>query len=230
TARKPTVNLWHGAGIKWAGPLFPQRRLRSRPCDAIVAPSRLWGGRTAEFCGLTEADTVMTGYPRNDELFRPTPTDRLVSLGIDGDFVVWLPSYRNTRAEGTMAAIHDGIDETGDAALTAAFAAVVAILAEHDLRVVVKPHPLDAVARAVPGAVVVDDQDLEYDGVAPYGLLGAARGLVSDSSSAWTDFLLLDRPIGFFFPDRVEYVSGRGVFPPDVLEWLPGPLLDTPDQ
>src|SRR5699024_6947918 len=53
TARKPTVNLWHGAGIKWAGPLFPQRRLRSRPCDAIVAPSRLWGGRTAEFCGLT---------------------------------------------------------------------------------------------------------------------------------------------------------------------------------
>lgn len=230
TARKPTVNLWHGAGIKWAGPLFPQRRLRSRPCDVIVAPSRLWGGRTAEFCGLSDADTLLTGYPRNDELFRPTPADRLSRLGIDGDFVVWLPSYRNTRAMGTMPAIHDGVDRAGDVALTAAFAAVVEVLAEHDVRVVVKPHPLDAVARAVPGAVAVSDQDLADHGITLYGLLGAARGLVSDTSSAWTDFLLVDRPIGFFFPDREQYASGRGVFPDDVLDWLPGPLLDTPDE
>ena len=225
--RKPTVNLWHGAGIKWAGPLFPERRLRSRPCDLIVAPSRLWGGRIAEFCGLSEPDALFTGYPRNDELFRAVPPDRLAGLGIDHDFVVWLPSYRNARAAGTMAAMHDGVDEVGDRALTAQFAAVVEILADHGLQVVVKPHPLDAVARSVPGAVVVDDRVLEDHGVTLYGLLGAARGLVSDTSSVWSDFLLLDRPIGFFFPDRQEYAAGRGVFPADVLDWLPGPLLDS---
>lgn len=228
--RKPIVNLWHGAGIKQAYPLFPNRRLRGRPSDLVVAPSRVWGGRNAEASGLADDDTLFVGYPRNDQLFRPAGSGDLERLGITGDFVVWLPSFRTVGEQGTMLAQQDGIDVAGDQQLTEDFGVVVAALARHGVQTLVKPHPMDVVARAVPGTVVVDDEQLEHLGLPLYAVLGAARGLISDHSSAWGDFLLLDRPIGFFFPDRHEFARGRGVYPPDALDWLPGPFLDTPAQ
>lgn len=228
TPRKPTVNLWHGAGMKFSAALFPQRPLRSRPSDVIAAPSVLWGVRCAEISGLTAEDALLVGYPRNDQLFRPASADRLRRLGITGDFVVWLPSYRQTAQRGTMRAQRDSADEAADRSLADQFATVVEILGTAGFQVVVKPHPLDATARATRGAVIVDDDELERLGIPLYSLLGAASGLITDTSSVWADFLLLDRPIGFFFPDREAYRDGRGLYPADILDWLPGPQLDDP--
>jgi len=230
TPRKPTVNLWHGAGMKFNVPLFPQRRLRSKPSDVVLAPSVVWGVRCAEASGLATEDALLVGYPRNDQLFRPAGPAQLQRLGVTGDFVVWLPSFRRTAQHGTMRAQSDAGDAASDEALARDFATVVEILAAAGFQVVVKPHPLDATARATPGAVIIDDEQLAAAGIPLYTVLGAAAGLITDVSSVGSDFLLLDRPIGYFFPDREAYLSGRGVYPDDALEWLPGPQLDSSEQ
>ena len=54
------------------------------------------------------------------------------------------------------------------------------------------------------------------------------RGLVTDYSSVWVDYLLLDRPIAFLVPDRDSY--DRALFPADVLDWVPGEVVDLDDQ
>ena len=59
--------------------------------------------------------------------------------------------------------------------------------------------------------------------VSLYGVLGQARGLVTDYSSVWVDYLLLDRPLAFLVPDRDTY--SRALVPPDVLDWVPGELV-----
>ena len=50
-----------------------------------------------------------------------------------------------------------------------------------------------------------------------------SAGLVTDYSSVWVDYLLLDRPVAFHVPDRGSYQ--RALFPADVLDWVPGEVV-----
>ena len=86
---------------------------------------------------------------------------------------------------------------------------------EFDITVVVKPHPQDAESRRIPGALVVTNDDLSAVGLQLYELIGASRGLLTDYSSVWVDYLALDRPVGFVVPDEDDYTRGRGFDPPD---------------
>jgi CDP-glycerol glycerophosphotransferase len=230
--RKPTINLWHGGGMKWSSALFGERRLRSRPSDFILGATTTWGNRTADISGLSETDVLLVGYPRNDDLFRPASAAALAALGIPRGrpFVVWMPSYRTALAHGTMRPMHDAADTSADVDMAKKFERTTQILHDAGISVVVKPHPFDSVARAVAGAMLVGDENLDETGVSLYSLLGASWGLITDTSSVWSDYLLLDRPIGFFFPDKESYVAGRGVFPRDIFEWLPGPELVSDSQ
>ncbi len=64
---------------------------------------------------------------------------------------------------------------------------------------------MDAEERLWDGAVTITDADLVRAEVSLYGVLGQARGLVTDYSSVWVDYLLLDRPLAFLVPDRDTY-------------------------
>ena len=98
-------------------------------------------------------------------------------------------------------------------------------------QVVVKPHPLDAESYDAPGVRVVSTPDLDRAGAALYRLLGRADALVTDYSSVWTDYLVLDRPLGFVLHDREDYERGsRGLNVTDLDDLLPGPALHTPDD
>jgi CDP-glycerol glycerophosphotransferase (TagB/SpsB family) len=72
--------------------------------------------------------------------------------------------------------------------------------------------------------VTVDDDDLAAAGVTLSSLLAASTGLVTDYSSVWVDYLLTDRPIAFLVPDRDTY--DRALHPVDVLDWVPGEVVD----
>jgi CDP-glycerol glycerophosphotransferase len=101
-------------------------------------------------------------------------------------------------------------------------------LRERGLQLVVKPHPMDAEARQHDGVLALTDEDLTSAGTSLYAVLGQARGLVTDYSSVWVDYLLLDRPMAFLVTDRDSYT--RTLLPPDVLEWVPGELVDPEHQ
>lgn len=229
---KPVINLWHGAGMKMStGSVFGHRTQKGRPCDVVAAPNRMWGDRVAELCDVPAQDILYSGYPRNDQLFQEVSTERLEALGINGPFVIWLPSYRTTAALGTgglatAGSWSDTADPTESIAVTSQFVHVARALMAQGVQTVVKPHPMDSEARSVEGTVYVDDEALQRANVPLYQLLGASAALVTDVSSVWSDYLLVDRPIGFYFPDRDSYESGRGFYPNDVLNWLPGSFLD----
>ena len=71
------------------------------------------------------------------------------------------------------------------------------------------------------------NEDLARVGVPLYTLIGRAAGMVTDYSSVWVDYLLLDRPMAFLVPDRDTYT--RGLQPPDILDWLPGEMVGEQD-
>jgi len=61
-------------------------------------------------------------------------------------------------------------------------------------------------------------------------LLSAFDGLITDVSSAWVDYLLLDKPLIFAFPDIEEYRQGRGLSIEPYEHWVPGPFVRTLDE
>jgi len=62
-----------------------------------------------------------------------------------------------------------------------------------------------------------------------YTFLPRVAAMITDYSSLWADFLVLDRPMGFFCPDLAEYADGRGLDNEFTRE-LPGPLLQSDEE
>jgi len=58
-----------------------------------------------------------------------------------------------------------------------------------------------------------------------YTLLPAFDGLLTDVSSIWIDYLLLDKPLVFPFPDIQDYREGRGLGIEPYEHWVPGPFV-----
>ncbi len=91
----------------------------------------------------------------------------------------------------------------------------------------VKPHPLDADRYAAMGLPVISNEDLDRVHTTVYQLLGRSHGLITDYSSVWTDYLAMDRPVGFHCPDIEEYETTRGLNVEGYGDLLPGPLLES---
>jgi hypothetical protein len=216
--RKPVVNLWHGDGPKDIRPGRDVGALISS--TYLVGSTRLFSDFQADALGVPRSRVLVTGNPRTDQLWRPVDRSALERLGITGDFVVWMPTFRRTRPVG---AVRTGSrDEQAGEDLTQ-LRELLDGLAQRGLQLVIKPHPMDADRRQWPGAATVTEEDLARAGVSLYGLLGRSRGLVTDYSSVWVDYLLLDRPLAFLVADRDSY--HRQLLPADVLDWAPGEVV-----
>ena len=146
--------------------------------------------------------------------------------------VMWLPTYRRSvrgdlRHEGTVDAQEPGGIKRFDPDR------FDALLQEHDAVCVIKLHPMaDRVDYPVGSdrVLVWTEGEVEADGATTYSLLARADVLVSDISSVWVDYLLLNRPIVFAFGDEDVYAHDRGYTLEPLSDWLPGPIVQDMDQ
>jgi CDP-glycerol glycerophosphotransferase len=214
------VNLWHGDGPKQdsthriGGP-------SPAPSTFIVGSTALFTERKAQALGIAAGGVLLTGNPRTDQFFRaPRADGGSLGIGLEQPFVMWLPTFRRSRPVGLNGA-RVGPSSMSDAELDAAMAAGVRSLTRAGVAVVVKRHPLDSNTADIPGARVVRDQDIQRAGLTLYEVLAASHGLITDYSSVWTDYLLLDRPIGFVAPDEADFTE-HDLYPADILNWVPG--------
>ena len=221
--RKPTVNLWHGDGPK----VNVGSVVRS---TYFVSGSTAFCAYRASYFEVPPERWLLTGLPRTAKLYSGTGAATLKTLGIDpaAPFVVWLPTYRATHGAGPDGSWSDTKGVDTDTSVNSAAAEMTAALFAEGIQVVVKPHPLDVNSRSISGAIALADADLAANGTTLYELMGASSGLVTDYSSAWTDYLALDRPIGFLIPDESAYTEGRGLSVMHGIADLPGPVLRTP--
>jgi CDP-glycerol glycerophosphotransferase len=223
-ASQTLVLLWHGEPpVKPVG-LFDG----DRPIGASCAPVCSTLGRAyraAEF-GLSPARIPIVGAPRNDRMLRLDRAAVRSALGWaqDRKTWIWLPTYRSAirgavREDSVSGALGLPFDELQLRELDA-------LLAAADIDVVLKPHPL--AAQAMPRFErlhVLTQQELDESDISLYQILGASDGLITDLSSVWIDYLLLDRPIVFAFPDIEAYRRRRGINMEPYEEWVPGPLV-----
>ena len=222
---KTFVNLWHGDGPKRS------KRFANVRSTFAVAGTELWGRQRPVYFGVSEDGVLVTGHPRVDQFARPPGDDTMRELGLNprNPLVLWMPTYRRTEYRGRrMATVRNWTDaeelsQTGSVRRIAQQMAEVAL--GLGVTVAVKPHPLDADNYAALGLPVVNSEDLRRGRITLYQLMGRSDGLVTDYSSVWTDYLAMDRPIGFYCPDLDEYEANRGLNVEGYPDLIPGPLL-----
>ena len=195
-------------GFPWMANRFDLMPASSPRCAALLAGA----------FGLPAERVAVTGFPRNDAILAaapPGPWDAeahaaLSRLKADGRrLVAYLPTFRDRDARrGTAAPLP--ID----------WPALDAFCAARNLAVVVKLHGNDVLRlpdlSALPRLVALPAAaDL-------YPLLGLFDVLVTDYSSIYFDYLLLDRPIVFFNFDQADYEAHSRSFYSDYDALTPG--------
>jgi CDP-glycerol glycerophosphotransferase len=222
------VNIWHGEPpTKVVARFFPgQKGLHCSYAPVMSTVGRAY--RSAEF-GLHPLRVPIVGAPRNDRMLRSDGEQvRQSLLGVDAGrpALLWLPSFRagswagRTRldAEGAHAGVPFPLEEVRR---------LDDWLVERGATIVLKLHPHDVAS--FPGDFralrLLSQEEMEQRGLTLYTLLPAFDGLLTDVSSIWLDYLLLDRPMIFAFPDVDDYRAGRGLNLEPYEDWVPGPFV-----
>ncbi len=229
------VNLWHGEPpTKVTGRFFgSQGGLRCTYAPVCSTVGRAY--RAAEF-DLHPSQVPIVGAPRNDRMMRADGAAvRRALLGAEATrpTLLWLPSFRR----GQFADQAPRIDTVGEHYPGVPFGAadiaqLDAALDDVGARIVVKlhPHDIERFSGDYRSIRVLTQRQMADAGLTLYPMLAAFDGLVTDMSSVWVDYLLLDRPMVFAFPDVDQYRDGRGLNLEPFEDWVPGPFVRTVDE
>jgi CDP-glycerol glycerophosphotransferase (TagB/SpsB family) len=221
------VNLWHGMPIKRI-----DRAIGGKPWpfSFSIATSEHFADILADSFEVPRQDLLAIGLPRNDLLVTELPDHGVVAAELGAPrYLVMLPTFRVMRIG---LAREDGTDDSL-AVVDADRDRLEEVLARHDLRLLVKPHPATP-AGALDSwrsdrILLIDDAWLRRRDLTLYGLLGGAVGLITDYSSVAVDFLATSRPCFLYQPDRSSYEEHRGLATaPEILATIGPAVHDIP--
>jgi len=222
--RKKSSTPWHGELSKPIG-VFLGRATRHFDHLAVSSQnSRIL--RVAEFY-LPPANVKVIGTPRQATLIRQPRASRVAAIkGPREKWILFVPTFRKSE--------RSPIDYDGsppEEQTSRALADLDRLTRDSGATVWVRPHPLtDPADYATHGLRLATDDALQSEGLSLYDMLAATDLLITDYSSIWVDYLILDRPVLGFCPDIEEYRKARGLALEPYEQWFPGPITTTGRQ
>jgi CDP-glycerol glycerophosphotransferase (TagB/SpsB family) len=207
---------------------FRERQRESELLCCAVSTSEFISDIQEECLQIGREKHVVTGYPRNDVLLTPTEemrTDWNIFLaGLKPSRVIlYAPSWRHGFAPTRFFPMDDFVSEN-----------LIEFLEKHHMLLLLRPHmndlrkfptayeELESLARKSRYVRFASHQDIPV----VYHFLPFIDVLISDYSSLYHDFLLLDRPMIFIPYDYSEFEQKIG-FLYDYFNFLPGPAVYT---
>jgi len=205
------INLWHGMPLKAMGytEKHPSVLLQGVSDENyyLIATSSIMRNALAACFNQDARRIHITGQPRNDKLFTEGR-----SWGGYRTIILYTPTYRDSGKNESVFSMQDYNEEIFHD-----------FLEKNEALFLMKIHPLDSGVRHRSGGNIrVLDPSVDI-----YDILPGVDVLVTDYSSVYFDFLLLDRPVIFAVPDLEEYRRTRGFVLEPFEFWAPGPHVET---
>jgi CDP-glycerol glycerophosphotransferase (TagB/SpsB family) len=227
--RKLSIYMGHGMPVKviWKGIAGSHPPIVTH----LLSTSPLFTDAMMRAGGYQRNQFIEAGLPRNEMLTskRSELSDFVQTLRGGAEcLIMFMPTYRRSKI-GFITT--DGVE--GDNALGLQKPDLVRLgnwLALNKCKLLVKPHPMSVHSgkdmRSDDGTwEIFGDSRLFATGVGLYELLGAVDLLITDVSSIYVDFLALDKPIIFYFPDQQAYAGSRGFLLQPFESFVPGPIV-----
>lgn len=221
------LNTWHGFGMK---KLKNSKNDISNTFDKALVPSQFCKSLFAKDWPIEKLEVME--YPRQDFLLKGNKREIIRKLLNNytkfSKIVMCMPTFRQTKNwvdsdridQYALGVINDNTE----------LISFNEFLSNNNILIIVKIHPLQSRellnGNNLSNIIYINNRDLFKKKVILYELLACCDALLTDVSSVFTDFLMLDRPIGFFMDNVTDYK--RGYIVPNPLELMPGKFIYNP--
>lgn len=205
---KPT--LYHRIGFMVIYLISPAFR---RKADMFIACSKEDQRSFASAFRVNAERVRITGYPRNDALFVPQ-TAQPDNGTDDITNILYVPTFRGVEQSDFVLFESSGFDATR----------LDRYLDENKMKLYIKLHPYNRPADSLLEKIQTCDNIIFYEESDIYNYLAMFDILVTDFSSIYFDFLLLDRPIVFAPFDMNQYMQQDRQFYYEYDAVTPGPV------
>jgi len=221
---KIIIQTWHGTPLKALG-IYEKKYafkeqvdlFRIKRCDYLISPSDYVSELFRKCFQLTREKMILTGNPRNDILFSDLSKTKILSkINLkqelqNSKILLYCPTFRASKKK-----LFFPFADFDSSKLNQ-------ILEELNLICILRTHHVDSesIAESSPRILYVPAKNPNVD---TQELLNIADLLITDYSSVYFDYLLLNRPIIFIPFDLEEYEADRG-FLFDYNDNTPGPKV-----
>lgn len=233
------IAAWHGFPLKVIGffdnaigdeSTFDNLRVITAQTDVIPVTSRFGQVITSGMFATDPRKAFVTGFPRNDLIFHNDGKSILESIigekyG-ESKLLLYMPTMRKgLKKEGAQ--FDDNIFNYPDYELNK----LNKKLSDLNLLLFIKTHFEDdgkinkPVYSKLDRIVFLDNTLFTDNLITIYHILNAFDLLITDYSSIFVDYLLLNRPIIFSCPDMQDYASDRGFIADDPQYLMPGSIV-----
>ena len=199
-----------------------------------IATSDFYQTIMARALGVDEQDTLVAGQPRNDLMYKKNHC--LENLNLNGNkeksIILWTPTYRQSIIGDVRV---DGV-HTNDLPVVKSgeLQELNRFLQTINSYMLIKLHPMDILNNNefsdYSNMQIIKKDGLEACNCQLYSVLGEIDVLLTDFSSIYIDYLLLNHPIGFVVDDFSEYSNSRGFIFDNPEEYMPGNKISTFDE
>lgn len=230
------IQMWHGFPLKAMEHMMTEYKAEENrytekqwnSFDYILSYGLNYTVFMSACYGTLRRQYIVTGMPRNDLLYVTDGKKNLeekISVSKGKKIILYMPTFREL--EGMKNGRDDGyLFYWNDFDLNV----LQDFCRKNNLFFLFKLHPSDT-SKVVSWCVESDCMGLLTDEMLGerclYEYLNAADVLITDYSSVYFDYLLLDRPILFTDNDAGCYGENRGFISEPVDFWRPGPVVHT---
>ncbi|SHE68592.1 CDP-glycerol glycerophosphotransferase, TagB/SpsB family [Caldanaerobius fijiensis DSM 17918] len=241
------IQLWHGIPLKAMALMDKTENADTKKMvpknfsqyDYIISSSPFYNTLLNSCIGVDGSKYIVTGFPRNDMLFNADAKEKLqkiIGQDISGDKIIfYLPTFKagyyNDRIEGATRKTNIfgfdsfNYDQFND------------FLVKNNIIFIAKLHPFEEnifkaelSKKCSKNFILLTSDVLKEHKVDLYEILGSANMLITDYSSVYFDFLLLDRPLLFINNDIDMYEEKRGFLLGPYDFWTPGPKVKNQNE
>lgn len=240
------IELWHGFPLKAManmdpGDLRSAEQLRSwwEKVDYITSYSGMFNTLFNACIGLDISKYQVTGAPRNDLLSKNYRSwfAKLFESNLDGqNLIMFTPTFRSSQFNPTH---NEGDRNWGNLFGFEEFnqEEFESYLEEKKIYLIVKLHWVEEtiVKEQIENfnsnrIKLLTEDEICASGLDLYELLSSIDLLITDYSSIYFDYLLLDRPVLFTPVDLKTYEKKRGFLLEPYETWTPGPKVTSQNQ
>lgn len=204
--------------------------------DYMLSLSPFFDNILSEITITDKNKIIDLGLPRNDDLFSKNKNIKNLFKNKEYEkIIIWLPTYRQRENKISSLTMENSFELGIPIIYNIENLKIINdILKEFNILLVLKPHPAQDLsvikAEKLSNFIILTNKDLEKENINLYEFLGQTDGLITDYSSVYYDYLLLDKPIAITTDDLAEYKKTFGFVYDNIMEVIKGDYINNFDD
>lgn len=228
--KQVVIQMWHGAPFKGMDKGVRTSRKNKAYYTYYLTHSDYFRKAVHEAYACDDNHIAICGEPRTDVMFEENDRYELSVAG--KKIIIWMPTFRKSKYVGYS-------DVNQQRSIVPFFTNEELVQLNHKLRdmdigLIVKIHPaqdLDLFKNlALSNICILSHEMFVSRGYDLYRLLAQTDALITDYSSVFYDYMILDRPIAFTMEDFEEYKKNRGFIMQDPETLMAGHKIHSQDD